>query len=134
MLVEPLVETPRTGDLFLPRCPLDVMLSGASLSLGRPCWLIQFSNLIVGFVAIAWFILFEQVTHARCHPRSRVRVVFICHPDIGVTQSAAGCVDAVNGIISAWFREYKKAQPAKQPTGEQVLAIQEFLKEQREAE
>ena len=53
MLVEPLVETPRTGDLFLPRCPLDVMLSGAPLSfrwsLGRLCYLIQFSNLATRF-------------------------------------------------------------------------------------
>jgi hypothetical protein len=34
--------------------------------------------------------------------------------------------------ISTWFREYKKAQPAKQPTGEQVLAIQEFLARHRQ--
>jgi hypothetical protein len=32
--------------------------------------------------------------------------------------------------ISTWFAEYRKPRPAKQPTGEQVLAIQEFLAKQ----
>jgi len=32
--------------------------------------------------------------------------------------------------VSAWFREYRKPHPAKQPTAEQVLGIQEFLAQQ----
>jgi hypothetical protein len=29
--------------------------------------------------------------------------------------------------VSAWFREYRKPRPAKQPTAEQALGIREFL-------
>ena len=35
-------------------------------------------------------------------------------------------------MVSRWFREAQKAKPAKQPTAEQILAIQEFLAEQRQ--
>jgi len=33
--------------------------------------------------------------------------------------------------VSAWFREYRKARPAKQPAAEQALGILEFLKHKR---
>jgi hypothetical protein len=33
--------------------------------------------------------------------------------------------------VSAWLIEYKKPNPAKQPTAEQILAIQEFLSQHR---
>lgn len=33
--------------------------------------------------------------------------------------------------VSAWFREYRKPHPAKQPTAEQVLGIMEFLQQRQ---
>jgi hypothetical protein len=33
--------------------------------------------------------------------------------------------------VSAWFREYRKPHPTKQPTAEQVLGIMEFLQDKR---
>lgn len=33
--------------------------------------------------------------------------------------------------VSGWFREYRKARPAKQPTAEQALGIKEFLEDKR---
>jgi|SRR5271157_1694621 len=33
--------------------------------------------------------------------------------------------------VSAWFSEFQSEHPCKQPTAEQALALQEFLKEQR---
>jgi hypothetical protein len=33
--------------------------------------------------------------------------------------------------FSAWFREYRKPNPTKQPTAESVLAIIEFLDERK---
>jgi hypothetical protein len=57
-----------------------------------------------------------------------------CDQERGRRTKLALGIGASLPAVSAWFREYKKADPAKQPTGEQVLAIQEFLKEQRETE
>jgi hypothetical protein len=33
--------------------------------------------------------------------------------------------------VSAWFREYKKPHPGKQPTAEQVLGISELLNQRQ---
>ena len=42
----------------------------------------------------------------------------------------ARCLELPLSTVSAWFREYRKPRPAKQPTAEQALGIKEFLEEQ----
>jgi len=64
----------------------------------------------------------------------RVRALLIeaerwCTQERGRRAKLAAYLDVWPSSVSAWFRECKKAHPTKQPTGEQVLAIQEFLNE-----
>jgi hypothetical protein len=54
-----------------------------------------------------------------------------CSQERGRRAEIARFLDLPLSTVSAWFREYKKDSPKKQPTGEQVLALQEFLIEQR---
>jgi len=55
-----------------------------------------------------------------------------CDQERGRRTQLAQYLNVSLPAVSAWFREYKKPQPAKQPTGEQVLAIQEFLAKQEQ--
>jgi hypothetical protein len=54
-----------------------------------------------------------------------------CAEERGRRTELAKAAETTLQAVSAWFREYRKARPAKQPTAEQALAILEFLKEKR---
>ena len=55
-----------------------------------------------------------------------------CNQERGRRSELARFLGVSLSAVSGWFREYKKPRPAKQPTGEQILGIIEFLKQQRE--
>jgi hypothetical protein len=84
--------------------------------------------------------LMDQPKRIRHHHREmprRIRALLAeaeawCAQERGRRAQLALYLDVWPSSVSAWFRECKKAHPAKQPTGEQVLAIQEFLKDQRQ--
>ena len=74
--------------------------------------------------------------HARRMPR-RVKELLKqaeswCDQERGRRSELARYLGIPLSAVSAWFREYRKPRPAKQPTGEQVLAIQEFLQDKRD--
>ena len=54
-----------------------------------------------------------------------------CDQERGRRTELANYLDVPLSAVSGWFREYRKAPPAKQPTAEQALGILEFLKNKR---
>jgi hypothetical protein len=79
----------------------------------------------------------KRIRHHRRDMPRRIRALLAeaeawCDQERGRRAQLARYLDVGLPAISTWFAEYRKPHPAKQPTGEQVLAIQEFLKDQRQ--
>jgi hypothetical protein len=54
-----------------------------------------------------------------------------CGQERGRRTQLANYLGTTLQAVSAWFREYRKSRPAKQPTAEQALGILEFLRSKR---
>jgi DNA-binding transcriptional regulator YiaG len=54
-----------------------------------------------------------------------------CDQERGRRTQLANYLGTTLQAVSAWFREYRKPRPAKQPTAEQALGIREFLESKR---
>ena len=54
-----------------------------------------------------------------------------CDQERGRRTQLANYLETTLPAVSAWFREYRKERPAKQPTAEQALGILEFLEDKR---
>ncbi len=77
----------------------------------------------------------KRIRHHRSEMSRRVRTLLAeaeawCDQERGRRTKLALDIGVSLPAVSAWFREYKKAHPTKQPTAEQALAIQEFLAKQ----
>jgi len=55
-----------------------------------------------------------------------------CDQERGRRTQLAKYLETTLPAVSAWFREYRKARPAKQPTAEQALGILEFIRSKRD--
>lgn len=56
-----------------------------------------------------------------------------CSQERGRQSQLAAFLGVSRQRISLWFSEYEKEDPKTQPTGEQVLTLQEFLKQQKKS-
>jgi predicted transcriptional regulator len=78
----------------------------------------------------------KPIRHYHPMPR-RVRALLAeleswCNKERGRRAEVARFLAVSPQAVSAWLAEYRKPRPARQPTAEQALAIQEFLKDRRE--
>jgi hypothetical protein len=76
-------------------------------------------------------VLLAETVHDR-RMSGRVRTLLAeakawCDVERGRRAKLARCLGVPLSTVSHWFREYMKPQPARQPTAEQILALQEFL-------